>query len=58
VEVGIAGRRWPGLLGRLGVVAGLLFSWPRWFYRGNDPALVVALILGMRGSRLILEVDS
>jgi hypothetical protein len=24
----------------------------------HDPALVVALILGMRGSRLILEVDS
>jgi hypothetical protein len=50
--------RWRAACGWLGIVAGAAVFVATLALRLDDPALVVALMLGMRGSRLILDVDS
>jgi hypothetical protein len=44
--------------GWLGIVAGAAVFVAALVLRLDDPALVMALVLGLRGGRLILGVDS
>jgi hypothetical protein len=50
--------RWRGILGWLGIVAGAVVFVAALALSLDDPALIVALAIGMRGGRLILDIDS
>jgi hypothetical protein len=53
-----ASSHWPTACGWLGIVAGAAVFVAALVLRLDDPALVMALVLGLRGGRLILGVDS
>ncbi len=56
LAAGTRTTRWRDILGWLGIVAGAVVFVAALALRLDDPALVVALMLGMRGGRLILDI--
>jgi len=50
--------RWRDILGWIGILAGAAVFVAALAVPLDDPALVMALMLGLRGSRQILDVDS
>jgi hypothetical protein len=53
-----ARSRWRDILGWLGIGAGAAVFVAALALSLDDPALVVALAIGLRGGRLILDIDS
>jgi hypothetical protein len=58
MEIINARTRWRDILGWLGIVAGAVVFVAALALSLDDPALVVALALELRGGRLILDIDS
>jgi hypothetical protein len=58
VVIVTARSRWRAACGWLGILAGAAVFVAALAVRLDDPALVMALALGLRGGRLILDVDS
>ena len=57
-DISTARSRWRNILGWLGIIAGAAVFVAALAMPLDDPALVVAVALVMRGGRLILDIDS